>query len=440
MFKKKCRSLDKNNSAEIFFSKPDKYRDIEKISGAHDHIITMGSCNSYTPASFGKNNLSIELTKFNRIIEFDKKNKLITVEAGINLSDLFNFTLRHALWIPQIPGYPSITIGGAIASNAHGKSCGHHGTIRNQIKKMKLFHKVNGWLNLSPEENKDIFDLTIGGFGLTGSIIEVQLELVSLNSNNFITKIQQTNSIIDTINKMSINNHKETYSYSWNRADGLNNFGKGFIFQNEIILNKNSTIHKNINSNKINIDADYFFNFWNKYTIKISQLIYFNYFKFYKSKQYIEDFQSVIFPFIGKEFYFKLFGKKGFIESQIIVPYDKKDLFVEEIEMLYKKYNPNITLFSLKKFKGENNYLRFEDNGICFTFDLIKNSNSLKFLDMLDKICEKYQFIPSIIKDSRLRVETIKKCYKNYDNFKNSIYEFDKKRTYRSTLSENLEI
>ena len=99
MFKKKCRSLDKNNSAEIFFSKPDKYRDIEKISGAHDHIITMGSCHSYTAASFGKNNLSIELTKFNRIIEFDKKNKLITVEAGINLSDLFNFTLKIAACI-----------------------------------------------------------------------------------------------------------------------------------------------------------------------------------------------------------------------------------------------------------------------------------------------------------------------------------------------------
>ena len=108
-----------------------------------------------------KNALSIQLTKFNRIIEFDKNQKLITVEAGIILSDLFNFTLARGLWVPQIPGYPTITIGGAVASNSHGKSCGFHGTIKKQIKRIKIFHKLHGWLNLSNEENRDIFDLTI---------------------------------------------------------------------------------------------------------------------------------------------------------------------------------------------------------------------------------------------------------------------------------------
>ena len=120
MIKKKIHSLDKNYSAEIFLKKPDKYNEIEKVSLKFDNIITMGSCNSYAPASFKKDSLSIKLTQFNRILEFDEKNKLITVEAGITLSNLFNFTLQHGLWIPQIPGYPTITIGGAIASNSHG--------------------------------------------------------------------------------------------------------------------------------------------------------------------------------------------------------------------------------------------------------------------------------------------------------------------------------
>ena len=70
---------------------------------------------------------------------FDKENRLITVEAGIKLSELLNFTLKHDLWLPQVPGYPTITIGGAVATNAHGKSCGYHGTIRKQIKKIFIF-------------------------------------------------------------------------------------------------------------------------------------------------------------------------------------------------------------------------------------------------------------------------------------------------------------
>ena len=246
MFKKKFKSLDKNYTAEIFLKKPDKYREIEKISSSLDNIITMGSCNSYTPTSFKEDNVSIDLKKFNRIIEFDKENKLITVEAGIKLSELLNFTLKHDLWLPQVPGYPTITIGGAVATNSHGKSCGYHSTIRKQIKKIFIFHKNHGWLKLSENENKNIFDLTIGGLGLTGTIVHVQLKLKKFLGNSFITKVEETTSSKDTIKKINLNHDKEIYYYSWNRTDGFNNFGKGFVFQNEIDLDKNIIKNKEI--------------------------------------------------------------------------------------------------------------------------------------------------------------------------------------------------
>ena len=60
------------------------------------------------------------------------KKKEITVEAGITLAELLNFTLKYNLWI-QLPGYPFITLGGAVATNAHGKSCGIDGAI-NSVK------------------------------------------------------------------------------------------------------------------------------------------------------------------------------------------------------------------------------------------------------------------------------------------------------------------
>ena len=73
--------------------------------------------------SFAKKSISLELRDFNRVLDFNLKDKEITVEAGMNLAEFLNFTLKHNLWIPQIPGYPFITLGGAVATNAHGKSC-----------------------------------------------------------------------------------------------------------------------------------------------------------------------------------------------------------------------------------------------------------------------------------------------------------------------------
>ena len=48
-----------------------------------------------------------------------------------------------------------------------------------------MFHNQNGWLNLSKDENKEIFDLTIGGLGLTGAIVNITLKLETLQNKNF---------------------------------------------------------------------------------------------------------------------------------------------------------------------------------------------------------------------------------------------------------------
>ena len=144
MEKKIFCSFDQNYSESISFKKPDKYREIEKLSKFDGNLISVGSNLSYTPLSFYKDSLSINLKKFNRIINFNSRDKEITVEAGMTLAELLNFSLKYNLWIPQLPGYPHITLGGAVATNAHGKSCANDGTIRNSIKNILIFHKKMG--------------------------------------------------------------------------------------------------------------------------------------------------------------------------------------------------------------------------------------------------------------------------------------------------------
>ena len=179
---KKTFSFDKNFSLNILCARPDKYKQLEGISRDYDEIINTGSNLSYSPLGINQNGVSLEFKKFNRIINFNKNEKTITVEAGILLIDFLNFTLSKNLWIPQLPGYPTITIGGAVSANSHGKSCALHGTIRKSIKSILLYHKINGWLELSENKNKDIFDLTIGGLGLTGTIVQVTFNLVQIEN------------------------------------------------------------------------------------------------------------------------------------------------------------------------------------------------------------------------------------------------------------------
>ena len=77
-------------------------------------LFQQGSNYSYAPASFSKNSLSLDLKKFNRILDFNIKDKEITVEAGLKIFEFLNFLLVYDFWVPQLPGYPYISLGGAV--------------------------------------------------------------------------------------------------------------------------------------------------------------------------------------------------------------------------------------------------------------------------------------------------------------------------------------
>jgi hypothetical protein len=438
--KKKIKSFDRSCSLEIFIKNSEKYKELENDSKSVGNLITMGSCYSYVAASFKEKSLSINIKNFNRILFFDKEKKIITVEAGIKIFELLNFTLQYNLWIPQIPGHPFISIGGAVASNVHGKSCAFYGTIKNSIKDIKIFHKYHGWLNLNSEENKDIFDLTIGGLGLTGTIISVTFKLQELNSLNFLTTVKSVNSISQTVNFLESSDDKNLI-YSWNiinSASNLNSFGKGLIFENKIDQKKNLEPHTRIEC--INKKRILPINLWNNATIKSFNYLFLIYYKYIKKNQYKDNFSNVIFPFYNKEIYFSLFGYKGFIESQILISKEKIHEFLDELKKNIDYHRPSITLLSLKKMSGQQKYLRFEDNKICLTFNMVRNKKNTHFLNEMYKLYIKYNVIPSIIKDSNLDKETFNKCFKEADIFREQLRKFDPKRIYRSTLSDRLNI
>lgn len=434
---KKIFSFDKSFSTNITFSQPDKYKLLEKISHTSDNLINIGSNLSYSPLGFSRKSLSINIKNFDRILHFDKREKTITVEAGLTLIEFLNFTLKHNLWIPQLPGYPTITIGGAVAANAHGKSCGKHGTIRKSIKSILLFHKTHGWLNLSEDKNKEIFDLTIGGIGLTGTIVSVTFELTEIKSSKFITKKKEVNSVEDSLKFILDESKDASYTYTWNRADNLSNFGKGIVYKNYLDQNLNNFEKLKEEKNQF---KPFIFPMWNKFSVNIINSLYFKLNKLTKSEKN-ENFINVIFPFYGKENYFNFFGKKGFIESQLLVSEEKLNSFIEEFKNLFEKFEPTITLFSLKNMSGKQKFLRFEDNKICLTFDYVNNKKNLLFMSKIDNLYNKYNITPSIIKDSRISKEILRKSYnEELTRFKDELFKFDKKRIYQSEISNRLEI
>jgi hypothetical protein len=95
---------------------------------------------------------------------------------------------------------------------------------------------------------------------------------------------------------------------------------------------------------------------------------------------------------------------------------------------------------SVKRFRGTRGLVRFQGDGVCLTLDLVRSPAGLAFLTVLDDLAVSAGALPHIIKDSRLPAAVVRKCYPEYERFREQLHVHDPARRFRSELSRRLEL
>ena len=438
-YTKKTKFVSFDGGIEIVsqHQRPDRFRNLEQIP--KDIIrICRGGGYSYVAPSFGKNILTQEMTSFNRILEFDARSQTIVVESGMTLKELLKWSFKKKLFLKIQPGHPDITIGGCIAANVHGKNPHKDGTFVDVVLEIKLFHPDHGLMTLSRTQNSDIFELTCGGLGLTGIIVSVKLQLDVLPSDRMVFERTPVESMMDAIGFFK-NNLNADFISSWHDGShSKKNFGKGIGYKgvfandfksNELVMPKKEALTPFSR-------ASLPFSIWNKTTATIAYSLYRKR-EITGPKIYDKNIFDSMFPFGGSAKSFHLFfGKHGFAEYQILVPFNKVEEFVNDVTKLIKiEKSPLIVIF-MKPFNGNQKYLRYSGSGITIALDFQRSPITVKTLSKLDDIIISYGAIPNIIKGSSKRI--VQSCFPEYHKFIDELKKFDPRRIYKSDMSEKL--
>jgi len=436
--RRKIKSFDGTEKIDANVERPEKYNSLFKIL-AKGEFIPRGAGLSYCLASAGGNVSSVDSLLFNRVLFFDKSNGIIRVEAGMNLGDLLSIIIPENYTFPVLPGYPKITIGGCIGFNVHGKSQCDAGLFGDHIKSIKLFHPAHGEIECNEFINSDILCLTIGGFGLTGFITEVELKLVPLKSKSIIRSKVFVKNLSEAIDVFNTKKNDFTSIYSWHNLNrNKSNFGKGIVYLEKYIDQDNfdckiSKYNNMSSENRSKLN----FNFFNCFTANIECLVYESMERL-STADSIHRVENMSFPINGKEIYFNLFGNKGLREYQMIIPIHNWTSFEQELYALIKKVRIAITLGSLKLFYGKQKLLSFSKSGICLAIDVPANNKAMCFFNYLDELVIKHEGIANISKDSRLSSDVVKQMYPEYSEFKRRIIEFEENFPLSSNLRNRL--
>lgn len=125
--------------------------------------------------AFYKNNLVLDMKQFNKIV-LNEEAKTITVQSGVTWHDIQVF-LHPRFAVKAMQSSDIFTVGGSISVNAHGMD---HlaGSVGSSIVSMRVMLADGTIVNVSREENPELFSLVVGGYGLFGVILDVELEIV----------------------------------------------------------------------------------------------------------------------------------------------------------------------------------------------------------------------------------------------------------------------
>jgi FAD/FMN-containing dehydrogenase len=162
-------------------------QDVVRLWSRHDpfphasiegkNVLPRGNGRSYGDSCLNDGGILIDMRGLDRFIAFDPDTGILRCEAGVLLADILELVVPLGWFIPSTPGTQLITVGGAIANDVHGKAHHRDGTFGRHVRCFELLRSDGSRRLCSPSENREWYEATIGGLGLTGVILWAEITL-----------------------------------------------------------------------------------------------------------------------------------------------------------------------------------------------------------------------------------------------------------------------
>ena len=379
----------------------------------------------------------IDIKNLNKFIHFDDKNGNLTLQAGVTLKEIIDVFVPKGWFLKINPGTKLITVGGAIAADVHGKNHHKQGCFSECVKWIKLVTANGDEIICSKDQNAEYFFTTCGGMGLTGVIIEAKLELKKINSVNINQTTVKTKNLFETF-EIFESIKDEEYSVAW--IDCLakkNDIGRSKVIFGDFLNDGNLNTKA---KRKIIVPFEFPSFFLNSFSVKLFNWFYYHV-QLKKEETSVVDYDTFFFPLDKILNWNKIYGKKGFIQYQFILP--KKTSFVglKEVLELISESGKGSFLAVLKLYgKANKNWLSFPIEGYSLALDFKIDKDLFKLLDKLDDVVVRYDGRIYLAKDARVSKDVFEAGYSKIEDFRMFRKKTGLNKKFNSLQSLRLEI
>ena len=409
-------------------------------------VIARGLGRSYGDPAQNAGGLVVDTTSVTGIIDLDVRTGRVTVASGTSLDSLMRWLVPLGWFVPVTPGTRQVTVGGAIASDIHGKNHHRVGSWCSAVEAITIVTPAGGRQSITPQSHPDLFWATAGGMGLTGMILDATFRLSRIETSPLSVATARTPDLDTAMAIMDEDDHLYDYSVAWidlmatGASMGRSILSRGRFATPDQLSRRQSRDPLRFRGGSLATAPPVVPpRLLNPLTIKTFNEIWYRKAPRRQSGA-IQTISGFFHPLDLVDDWNRIYGRAGFLQWQCVVPFAAADDLRWMVQELSSTGCTSFLAVLKRMGPGSQGHLSFPMEGWTLALDIPAIDGHVlgPLLDRLDDRVVSVGGRLYLAKDSRMRPELLADMYPRIHEWRAVRAEADPDRRFTSDLDRRL--
>ncbi len=279
--------------------------------------LAFGCGRSYGDSCLAESSHVLAMQGMNRVLAADWDTGVVLAQAGMTLTDLIRIALPRGWFLSVTPGTKFVTLGGAVANDVHGKN--HHvmGTFGRHVRQLMMYRSDEGVTQCSPSQRPDLFAATLGGLGLTGVVLAVEIQLRRVSSSEIEQRSIRFGGFDEFLEISKVHDASHEYTVAW--IDCLasgKQMGRGHFIAGNHAQNETAEL---ASPRFLSMPIDPPFSLVNSLSLRLFNTLYYHRQR-RKEVSSLVGYDPFFYPLDRLLLWNRMYGRAGFQQYQCVVP------------------------------------------------------------------------------------------------------------------------
>ncbi len=407
-------------------------------------VLARGLGRSYGDAAQNGGGVVLDMTRRRAVLSVDPTTGVVEAEAGVSIDQLIRELLPHGWFVPVTPGTRQVTVGGAIASDVHGKNHHTHGSFGHHVQALTLLTADGSVRRLGPDD--PLFWATVGGMGLTGVILRAAIKMTRVETSTVLVDTWRCPDLDSVLAEMA-DDDRYDYSVAW-----IDSLARGASLGRSVLTRGRFATVDELPAGRR--DQPLAFSsrtlvtappivpggLLNRWSVAAFNEVWYR--KAPKRRQGEPQSVGTFFhPLDGVAEWNRIYGPRGLLQYQVLVPLDASDI-IREVAETFSSNGLSSFLSVLKKMgPGNPGHLSFPRPGWTLALDVPAGDPAVgRLLDRLDESVIAAGGRSYFAKDARMRPETAHAMYPRLAEWNGVRGDVDPDGVFMSDLARRLQL